>query len=205
MHEIMQRYCDGDSGAFGELYQKASPRLLSYLISLAAERAAAEDLLQETFLKIHNARCAYVRGADPMPWFYAIARRTFLDFARRNRRARVRLHHEGELPEVEARLDGRISDAEPPVSADPQLRAAVLGALDRLPPNQREAIRLTKLDGLSPTRAAQLIGVTAGAIKLRAHRAIANLKEILGVANGDAEAMLDRMAPAAVRPTVIHG
>jgi RNA polymerase sigma-70 factor (ECF subfamily) len=179
MEEIMQRYCDGDASAFGELYEKASSRLLSYLYSLASERAAAEDLLQETFLKIHNARDAYVRGADPMPWFYAIARRTFLDHARRNRRARVRLHNAECLPEVEARLDGMRMDAEPAQGSDPELRAAMLTALEQLPPNQREAIRLTKLDGLTPMRAAAAIGVTAGAIKLRAHRAIANLKQIL--------------------------
>jgi RNA polymerase sigma-70 factor (ECF subfamily) len=196
MEEIMQRYCDGDSSAFDDLYQKASPRLLSYLISLASERPAAEDLLQETFLKIHNARYAYVRGADPMPWFYAIARRTFLDHARRNRRARVRLHDGDRLPEVEARLDGMRMDVEPEQRTDPQLKAAVLTALEQLPPNQREAIRLTKLDGLSPMRAAAAIGVTVGAIKLRAHRAIANLKQILSTGDEETEAMLDQVLPA---------
>jgi RNA polymerase sigma-70 factor (ECF subfamily) len=205
MEEIMQRYCDGDSSAFGELYLKASPRLLSYLISLASERAAAEDLLQETFLKIHNARCAYVRGADPIPWFYAIARRTFLDHARRIRRARVRLHSGEQLPEVEARLDGMRMDEEPGEGNDPQLKAAVLTALEGLPANQREAIRLTKFDGMSPMRAAEAVGVTAGAIKLRAHRAIANLREILGVGDGDADAMLDRMFAAPARRTVLEG
>jgi DNA-directed RNA polymerase specialized sigma24 family protein len=46
---------------------------------MARSRAVAEDVLQATFLKVHRARGAYIRGADPVPWIYAIAHRTFLD------------------------------------------------------------------------------------------------------------------------------
>ena len=84
--DLMQRYCDGDAGAFRELYALLAPRLLGYLVRMARERALAEDLLQQTFLKVHRARAAYVRGADPVPWIYSIAHRTFLDEARRSRR-----------------------------------------------------------------------------------------------------------------------
>ncbi|HZJ65884.1 MAG TPA: sigma factor, partial [Kofleriaceae bacterium] len=68
--ELMQRYCDGDAGAFRELYALVAPRLLGYLLKMARERALADDLLQQTFLKVHRARGAYVRGADPLPWIY---------------------------------------------------------------------------------------------------------------------------------------
>jgi len=52
----MQRYCDGDAGAFRQLYALVAPRLLGYLVKMTRERALADDLLQQTFLKVHRAR-----------------------------------------------------------------------------------------------------------------------------------------------------
>src|SRR6185503_16025954 len=110
VRDLMQRYCDGDAGAFRALYALVAPRLLGYLMKMARERAVAEDLLQLTFLKLHRARAAYVRGADPLPWIYSIAHRTFLDEARRVKRAVVRVGEGDELPEQAADLRGETDD-----------------------------------------------------------------------------------------------
>src|ERR1043165_6058218 len=99
--ELMARYQDGDAGAFRELYALVAPRLLGYLMKMARSKAVADDLLQQTFLKVHRARAAYVRGADPLPWIYSIAHRTFIDESRRVKRAVVRVADE-EVPEVSA-------------------------------------------------------------------------------------------------------
>src|SRR5436305_15319119 len=103
--DLMARYCDGDAHAFRELYAQVAPRLLGYLIKMARNRAVAEDLLQQTFLKIHKARAAYVRGADPLPWIYAIAHRTFIDRARADKRGREQASGD-DVPEVAADLTG---------------------------------------------------------------------------------------------------
>src|ERR1043165_1678747 len=108
--ELMQRYCDGDAGAFRELYALAAPRLPGYLLKMARDRALADDLLQQTFLKVHRARASYVRGADPLPWIYSIAHRTFIDEARKHKRAVVRVDEAGEVPEVAAGLTGESDD-----------------------------------------------------------------------------------------------
>src|SRR3977135_2512173 len=97
--QLMQRYCDGDAGAFRELSALVAPRLLGYLLKMARERALADDLLQQTFLKVHRARAAYVRGADPLPWIYSIAHRTFIDETRKHKRAG------GRVGEVEERTE----------------------------------------------------------------------------------------------------
>ena len=76
---LMERYCSGEAAAFHCLYALVAPRLLSYLGTLVGERASAEGLLQQTFLKLHQARSSYVRNADPLPWLYAIARSTCSD------------------------------------------------------------------------------------------------------------------------------
>src|SRR5690349_22224189 len=127
--DLMQRYQDGDAAAFRELYALVAPRLLGYLLKMARSRAVADDLLQQTFLKVHRARAAYVRGADPLPWIYSIAHRTFIDETRKSRRAVVRVGEVEELPEVPAGITGEAADQRDEVRADPDLVTAALDAL----------------------------------------------------------------------------
>jgi RNA polymerase sigma-70 factor, ECF subfamily len=177
--ELMARYCDGDASAFRELYALVAPRLLGYLMKMARQRALAEDLLQHTFLKVHRARSAYVRGADPVPWIYAIAHRTFLDEARKQKRAVVRVGEGDQLPEQQADLRGDADDRRDEPRADPELMTAALDALAELPAQQREAVVLTKLDGKSVAEAAEIAGTTVGAMKVRAHRGYEALRKLL--------------------------
>src|SRR5262245_30686592 len=145
----MGRYCDGDAAAFRELYARLAPRLLRYFMRMARERAAGHELGQVTFLKVHRARAAYVRGADPVPWIYAIAHRSFLDDARSRKRARVVVADDGEPGDVPVAITGR-DDSGPIVDDEKRaLTRATLAALEELPAIQREAVILTKLDGKS--------------------------------------------------------
>jgi RNA polymerase sigma-70 factor (ECF subfamily) len=178
----MQRYCDGDVDAFHALYAATAPPLLRYLRSLTRDDATAEEISQQTFLKLHSARASYARGADPVPWLYAIAQRTCIDELRRRRRSRIRLlPGAGDvLPEIEATLCGVPTFAgtgEPYSEAE---RTAVLAALDELPEEQQAAVALTKIHGLKVCEAARKLGTTEGALRVRAHRAYARLRELLG-------------------------
>jgi RNA polymerase sigma-70 factor, ECF subfamily len=175
--DLMARYCDGDASAFRELYALVSPRLYGYLVKMARERALADDLLQLTFLKVHRARAAYIRGADPVPWIYSIAHRTFLDETRRKKRAVVRVGDE-ELPEIAADLHGQTDDRRDD-QADPELVKTTLDALAELPEQQRQAVVLTKLEGKSVAEAAEIAGTTVGAMKVRAHRGYELLRSLL--------------------------
>jgi len=177
--EVMTRYCAGEPAAFHRLYALLAPRILAYLWGLIGEKATAEDLLQQTFLKVHEARSAYVRGANPIPWIYTIAHRTCLDEIRRRKRSRVRLTKDGTLAaEPAADLTGASAEsrAEP---VDPDAASAAMAALEHLPGNQREALILTKVHGRSHAEAAMIAGTTPGAIKLRAHRAYVSLRQML--------------------------
>jgi RNA polymerase sigma-70 factor (ECF subfamily) len=177
--DLMERYCDGDASAFRELYAAVAPRLHGYLLKMARQRPLADDLLQQTFLKVHRARAAYVRGADPLPWIYAIAHRTFIDEVRKAKRAIVKVGEGDELPEARAGLSGDAEDGrhEPP---DPDSVQAALAALAELPEQQREAVVLTKLEGKSVAEAAEIAGTTVGAMKVRAHRGYEALRKMLG-------------------------
>ncbi|HLU67272.1 MAG TPA: RNA polymerase sigma factor [Kofleriaceae bacterium] len=177
--DLMARYCDGDASAFRELHARIAPRLVAYLARMCGDRATAEDLVQQTFLKVHRARSAYVRGADPVPWMFAIAHRTFLDEARRKQRSRVQVaREEGGVPEVPAEIDGTPADRRRD-GPDPAMVRAALAALEELPPSQREALILTKLSGKSVAEAAVITGSTPGAVKLRAHRGYVALRKAL--------------------------
>ena len=185
--EIMARYCRGDAAAFHRLYALLAPRLLAYLFSLLRDRAAAEDVLQVTFLKVHEARSTYVVGANPIPWMYTIAHRTFLDEVRKRKRSRVQLTKEGMLQsEPAADLTGVPVEVGQDEAArpDPAVAAGALAALDQLPENQREALLLTKVHGRSVAEAAMIAGTTQGAIKQRAHRAYVTLRGLLGKSEG---------------------
>jgi RNA polymerase sigma factor (sigma-70 family) len=186
--QVMARYCDGEAAAFHRLYALLAPRVLAYLTGLLGDRAAAEDVLQQAFLKVHEARAVYVRGANPIPWIYTIAHRTCLDEMRRRKRSRVRLTKDGApAPETAAHaahITGVAADAHEVEGPSPEA-AAALAALDRLPENQRQALILTKVHGRSIAEAAMITGTTPGAIKLRAHRAYVTLRELLKRKDGE--------------------
>jgi len=175
---LMSRYCDGDRRAFDELYATLAPRILGYLTGLVKERAAAEDLLQLTFIKLHQHRDVYIRGANPVPWLYTIAHRTCLDELRRRRRARVRISSDGNLPhEPSVDISGSAEPAHE--GPDEQTIARGMTALAGLPETQRQAVLLTKIHGHSTAEAASILGTTVGAIKVRAHRGYVALRHRL--------------------------
>ncbi|MCC6217554.1 MAG: RNA polymerase sigma factor [Polyangiaceae bacterium] len=166
---LMVRYVEGDPAAFDALYACTAPRLFGYLLRLTRDRARAEDLLQVTFSKIHRARASYLRGAPVLPWMLAIARRSFLD---ERRAAKVRTEHlsdDGSLPEPRAEPEA--------VGAD--LSEALDRALLDLPVSYREAIELTKINGLSVAEAAEVLGTTGTAVKLRVFRGYEILRKQL--------------------------
>ena len=177
--QVMNRYCQGERAAFQRLYALLAPRILAYLWGLIGDKAAAEDLLQLTFLKVHEARAVYVRGANPIPWIYTIAHRTALDELRRRKRSRVRLSKDGAaVAEPPADITGAAAENRP-AETDGEAASAAMAALQQLPDNQREALILTKVHGRSHAEAAMITGTTPGAIKLRAHRAYVSLRQMM--------------------------
>jgi len=175
---LMSLYCDGEAKAFHDIYASLAPRILAYLTGLIGDRATAEDLLQQTFMKLHQGRSTYVRGANPVPWLYTIAHRTCLDEIRRKKRARVRLSFDGNLPhEPAADITGSAETRSD--RTDEQTVARGMAALATLPESQRQAVLLIKIHGHSTAQAASILGTTVGAIKVRAHRGYVALRRKL--------------------------
>jgi RNA polymerase sigma-70 factor (ECF subfamily) len=176
----MERYAGGDDEAFGPIYDALAPRLYGYLLRQTREGARAEDILQQTLLQIHRARASFIPGAEVMPWAFAIARRLLVDSIRRGRRET--LSADGELDpgaSAEAGADDLVQAR--------QLAERLERELAKLPPAQRVAFELVKNEGLSMAEAAQVLGTTVAAVKLRAHRAYEALRLALGDAVGGLE------------------
>jgi RNA polymerase sigma-70 factor (ECF subfamily) len=169
----MARYAAGDEAAFAVVYDELAPRLYGYLIRQTRDGARSEDLVQQTFLQIHRARATFLPGAEVLPWAFAIARRLMIDGFRRGRRE--------VLEETEARDDRPATEpaADDLVQAQ-ELATRIRRELARLPETQRVAFELVKEEGLSLAEAAQVLGTTVAAVKLRAHRAYEALRAVLG-------------------------
>jgi RNA polymerase sigma-70 factor (ECF subfamily) len=181
LDRAMARFAAGEDAALAEVYDLGSPAVLTFLQRLCRERPLAEDLTQETFLRIHRARGLYRPGAPVLPWAYTIARRLFLDSVRvRARRAEVQESYASDTERLSPHDVAGESPSAEELLSDAELTQAVDDALAKLPEVQASAFRLLKGEGLSIAEVAAVMGISKGAVKLRAHRAYVALRGLLG-------------------------
>jgi RNA polymerase sigma-70 factor (ECF subfamily) len=153
----------------------------------------ADDLVQETFLRMHRARATFATGASVVPWMYTIARNVLIDHARASRSRRTE-----EMPEGDA-FEPVDTSADTESSAVANQAARIVErVLARLPASQREAFVLLRYESLSVQDAANVLGATPAAVKLRAFRAYEALRAELG-APGE-KGSLEKV-PDAPKPT----
>ena len=181
LDRAMARFAAGEDAALAEVYDLGAPAVLTFLLHLARDRSLAEDLTQETFLRIHRARGLYRSGAPVLPWAYTIARRLFLDGVR-SRRSEVRQNfdHDSEAEPFAPHEGAGESPSAEDLLADAELAQAVDEALAQIPEAQASAFRLLKGEGLSIAEVAAIMGTSKGSVKLRAHRAYLSLRALLG-------------------------
>ena len=171
----MDRYARGDDSAFEEIYDGLAPRLQSFLLRYTQDRARAEDVVQQTMLQIHRARGRFSLGGQVVPWAFAIARRLLIDQHRRGGREVLAPSDDDNLTQLLEAVDARADD----VVIAKEVAGKLADELARLPENQRVAFELIKQDGLSVAEAAQVLGTTVAAVKLRAHRAYEAMRAVL--------------------------
>ena len=165
----------GDGHAYRHLLRELGGHLrVYYRRRLGDGRPETEDLVQETLMAVHTRRASYDSSQPFTAWAYAMARYKLVDHLRRESvRAAEPLDDHDELfamDEHEAASAAR--DVE-------QLLA-------QLPPRQREAIRLTRIEGLSIDEVAQRTGQSASATKVGIHRGLKRLRARLGMGEQDA-------------------
>jgi RNA polymerase sigma-70 factor (ECF subfamily) len=175
----MARYAEGNDGVFVELYGALAPRLCSFFLRRVRCPDGTMDLVQQTFLRMHQARRDFLPGASASAWAFTIARHLLVD---RGRRMKPELPlPNDELADV---AGAAVEEAVARLEATRALQ--ILGKkLDRLAPPQRELFELVHCGGLSHAEAAQALGLTATAVKVRMHRMTVMMREALGGYLGD--------------------
>jgi RNA polymerase sigma-70 factor (ECF subfamily) len=172
----MDRYACGDDSAFSQLYDLLAPRLSAFLLRRTRDAARAEDLLQQTFLQMHCARRHFAAGADVTPWAFAIARRLLIDTYRKSGREVY-----GDDDEANEGRESIPPDEQPDrILGRQRLARRIEAELARVPDAHRIAFELVKRDGLSMAEAAEALGTTVAAVKLRAYRTYEALRAALG-------------------------
>jgi RNA polymerase sigma-70 factor (ECF subfamily) len=156
--------------AFERLLPAYRRRVLGLAYGILRDRAAAEDLAQEVFVKLWQALPRYDGRAQLSTWIYAITRNAAVS-ALRARRRELSLADEAVAAEVEG-----VAAPDAAAAEDPALRRAI----DRLPEKQRQAITLYYMDERSVEEVADMMGIPANTVKTHLHRARASLAAALG-------------------------
>jgi RNA polymerase sigma-70 factor (ECF subfamily) len=172
---LMIRAQHGDRQAYRALLEDMTPYLRSVAARCFKEANDVEDAVQDVLMTVHAIRQTYDPGRPFGPWLLAIANRRIIDRLRRQTRAKLReialtAEHET-FSQVQANL--------PPHVEGSLNEAALHQAIENLPPDQRQAIRLLKLEEMSLKEASAKSGRSVAALKVATHRAIANLRKLL--------------------------
>jgi len=168
----MTRAQDGDRQAYRTLLEDLAPYLRSIAGRCFKQPSDVEDAVQDVLLTVHMVRHAYDPSRPFGPWLLAIANRRIIDRLRRETRQKAR--------EIALSAEHETFSASAANLSDASFDAAALGeAIERLPPEQRQAIRLLKLNEMSLKEAAKASGRSIAALKVATHRAIKSLRQML--------------------------
>jgi RNA polymerase sigma-70 factor (ECF subfamily) len=174
----MTRFAAGDKLAFNVVYDFVAPRLAAFAGRRIRNRAYAEDLVQQTFVRMIRFSKTFIPGADVLPW----ARRTLQNLIADPTFRRRTLGREV-MNAFEPQWDSRALTATF-ASGDQELEARhsehrLRAALARLTPARRAAFEYVKGDGLSCEEAAALLGTTSVAVRIRVHHVVKALRKAL--------------------------
>lgn len=176
--QLMLRLQAGDGAALGELLRRNAGRVLSLAFRYLGDRAMAEDVVQETFLKLYQARERYRPDAPFGAYLLRIATNVCLSQLRKKR---VHSLDGGDDEGGDRHADPADPNGAAPgqALADQELAARVRDAVQQLPDRQRMAILLNKFEGLDYHQVAEQLGLTVPATKSLLHRARMALKDVL--------------------------
>jgi RNA polymerase sigma-70 factor (ECF subfamily) len=150
------------------------PSLRAFALSLSGNSDRADDLVQDTLMKAWANAASFMEGTNIRAWLFTIMRNTFFSQYRKSRR---------EVQDVDGEAAARL------VAMPDQLAhldfADFKTYLDRLPPDQREALVLIGASGFSYEEAAEICGCAVGTIKSRVNRARRRLIELLALTSAD--------------------
>src|SRR5260370_10039682 len=194
--ELLAAYQQGDVGAFELLLRRHRAPLFTFLLRMLGDRERAEDLAQETFLRIVKGAQAWERRARFQTWLFTIARNLCVDQSRRDRFRRA-----DSLGQTGADDEPAMIESVPAREIDPargaesaRLRPVLQQALLSLPVEQREVFILREQAGVPFKEIAELVGVNENTVKSRMRYALEGLRKALAAAGVGADTAADEAA-----------
>lgn len=171
--ELMMKIASGDDQAFTDLYYATYKQIYGFLLSLTKNKEDAEDLMQNTFIKVRNGAHLYKPQGTVMSWMCAIAKNQFLDFARKygknrpvdfgeveNYVSESYASHSNEAEQVENRM----------------LLETVFSILDE---QERVIVTMHMLDGLKHREIADVIGMPLSTVITKYNRSLKKMKKVV--------------------------
>ncbi len=167
---LFTAYREGNTGAFEVIFSRYQDRLCQHMERLLNNQQAGEDLVIETFLRIHHHRSKYREGSNVRAWIYTIARNLARNWLKRKQILRW-------LPLTVN--DPALSTPALERTEDNEIRRRVTASFARLPFRQREVCSLRLLEELSLQDIKQIVGVSLGTVKSRLFYGQCRLREFL--------------------------
>ncbi len=195
--ELLAAFQQGDVGAFEALLRRHRAPLFTFLLRMLGDRERAEDLAQETFLRIVKGAAAWEQRARFQTWLYTIARNLCVDQSRRDKFRRAEsLDQTGpdDDPPMVDSVPGH--DPAPDRGAESsRLRPVLAQALLSLPAEQREVFILREQAGVPFKEIAEMTGVNENTVKSRMRYALEGLRKALAAAGIDASSAEEEVSP----------
>jgi RNA polymerase sigma factor (sigma-70 family) len=166
--ELMRQVRGGRTAALATLFERHHARVYGYCLRMTGNRSTAEDLVQDVFMKMLKYKATFKDDSDLVPWMFGIARNSCL--AHLKRRAVDHTPATAEPAEI-----ADTADEEP---RDHRQTELVRAALLRLPAERREILVLSRYEYKSYDEIARVLDCSVGAVKVRVHRAMKQLREI---------------------------
>jgi RNA polymerase sigma-70 factor, ECF subfamily len=172
--DLIRAAAKGDHVAFAQLVRAHQAQVWRFLSHLLGDPSLAEDVTQETFLKVYRKLDSFQFRSRFSTWVLAIARNAGVDALRRNRRKRVDLD---------------VDQLDDPLARSSPSRLELETAIASLAPKLREAFLLVEVMGLSYEEVARILGIPVGTVKSRLYHARRHLVEWLRGDEGEADEM----------------
>ncbi len=174
---LMRRLADGDDLALNEIISRWRDRIAAFLLRMVGDHATAMDLAQETFVRLYANRKSYRPSAAFSTYLFHIATNLARDQARwRKRHPTVPMEDES----GEVRHEPAERGLSPDESAAMREKTTLVNrSIDALPPDQREALLLFTVEGMSQIEVAEALGCSQKAVEVRVYKARQSLREAL--------------------------
>ena len=169
---LMLKVKTGDLDRMGLLFERYNRQLYGFLFHMTYKREAAEDMVQMVFYKMLKYRHTFTGDGEFIHWMYSIARNTIIDEAKKSKK-----HSQYDSVDDHAdRIPGGVDTADQIDKKEQKIE--LHRAMSKLSDDQREILTMSRFQDLKHQEIAQIMNITEGAVKVRVHRAMCELKSI---------------------------